>query len=160
MQAQAEFWVNLFSGQPRFPLILKVGPSPDIKKLFWRLPLWEDALLSAPKVIIFLSVSSSKLQKSAPSNVVPYLLYTYFSLSLLLYYYIFLYHYHFTILVGPNKQVLNLRLLVGSLHRQCKHLKFWSSNCFVLQLKDLYQILLPFYDQKVLCYVRKQYTMA
>ena len=28
-------------------------------------------------------------------------------------------------------------------HRQCKHLQFWSSNCFAVQrslLKDLYQI--------------------
>ena len=45
-------------------------------------------------------------------------------------------------------------------HRQCKHLQFCSSNCFVLLRKYLYQILLQFYIQKVLCYVRKQYIMA
>ena len=45
-------------------------------------------------------------------------------------------------------------------HRQCKDLQFCSSNCFVLQLKDLYQILFPFYIQKALCYARKQHIMT
>ena len=68
----------------------------------------------------------------------------------------------FTILVAQNKQFLNLKLLVGFLgqaskHRQYKHLQFWSSNFFVPQLKDLYQMLFPFYIEKVLCYARKQY---
>ena len=70
----------------------------------------------------------------------------------------FLYHYFFTILVTPNKQFLNLKLLVGFLgqafksYRQCKNLQFCSSNGLVLQLQDLYQILFLFYIEKVLCY--------
>ena len=68
----------------------------------------------------------------------------------------FLYHYFFTIPVAPNKQFLNSELLLGFLvnnlnNRQFTYLQFRSSNCFVLQSKDLYQILFPFYIQNVLC---------
>ena len=98
--------LNLFSGDPKFPLIPKVGPSPDIKELFWRLSELNDELLSAPKIITFLAVSLSKLQKSPLSNVIPYPLYTYFSLSLF-----------FTIWIATNKQFLNLKLLVGFLRQ-------------------------------------------
>ena len=92
---------NLFSGDPKFQLIPKVGPSPDIKKLLLRLSELNDELLSTPKIITFLAVSLSKLQKPPLSNVIPYPLYTYFSLSLF-----------FTILIAPNKPFLNLKLLV------------------------------------------------
>ena len=44
MEAQAKFCVcftkinsKLFSGKPKLPLIPKVGPSPNTKKLFLRL---------------------------------------------------------------------------------------------------------------------------
>ena len=134
---------NYFSGDPKLPLISKVGNLSNIKKLF----------LHLLEIITFLVVSLPKLQKHALSNVILYPLYTYCSLSLFS-----------TILVAPNKQFLNLKLLVGFLakhliHRQCKRLQFWLSNCFVLDLKDLYQIFFSFYIQKVLCYVKKQYIM-
>ena len=63
----------------------------------------------------------------------------------------------FTILVAPNKQFFNreyLRRTSGQClnHRKCKHLQFWSRNCFVLQLKHSYhRIVFLFYIQKVLC---------
>ena len=68
--------------------------------MFLRLSEWDDELLSKPKIITFLAASISKLQKLPLSNVIPYPLYRYFSLSLF-----------FSILVAPNKQFLNLKLL-------------------------------------------------
>ena len=73
-----------------FPLISKVEPSTNIKKLFLRLSEWDDE--STPKIITFLVVSISKLQIPTLSNVIPYPLYTFFSLSLF-----------FIIFVNPNK---------------------------------------------------------
>ena len=58
---------------------------------------------------IFLAKSLSKLHESALSNVISYPLYTHLSLSLI-----------FTILVAPNKQFLNLKLLVGFLGQASK----------------------------------------
>ena len=64
---------NIFSGAPKLPLIPKVGALP--KKLFLWLSEGDDELLSTPKIIIFLAVSLSKLQKPALSNVILYPLY-------------------------------------------------------------------------------------
>ena len=123
MQTQTKFCVcftktniKLFSGAPKLLLIIKVGPSPNIKKLFLRLSEWHDELLLTPKIITFLAKSSTKLHEPAISNIIPYPLYRYFSLSLFL-----------IILVAPNKQFLNLKLLEDFLakyiiHRQCIHL--------------------------------------
>ena len=91
-------------------------------------------MLSTPKIITLLAVSLSKLLQSVLLSIIPYSLYTY-SLSLLL-----------TILVDPNKEFLNLKLLVGFrgyhlIHKQCKHLQFWSSNCFA-KAKGSYYILI------------------
>ena len=52
-------------------------------------------------MITFLVKSLPKLHEPPLSNAIPYQLYTYFSLSLF-----------FTTLVAPNKQLLNLKLLV------------------------------------------------
>ena len=52
-------------------------------------------------MIVFLARSLSELHKPPLSNVTPYPLYTYFSLSLFS-----------TTLVAPNKQFLNLKLFV------------------------------------------------
>ena len=93
---------NFFSDDAKLPLISKFEPLPNIKTLFWWLSEWDDELLSAPNIITFLAVSLSKLPEPALSNAIPYPLYTYYSLSLI-----------FTILVAPNKQFINLRLLVG-----------------------------------------------
>ena len=87
--------IKRFSDDPRLPLIPKVGPSPNIEKLFLQLSESDDELLSTPKMITYLAMSLPKLQKPALSNVIPYPLYTYFSLSL------------FNILIAPNKQLLN-----------------------------------------------------
>ena len=54
------------------------------------------------KLTAFLTVSLLKLHESPLSNIIPCPLSTYFYLSLF-----------FTILVVPNKQLLNLKLLVG-----------------------------------------------
>ena len=51
----------------------------------------------------------SKLHEPALSNVIPYPLCTYFSLLLF-----------FTILVAPNKQSVNLKLLLGFLGQASK----------------------------------------
>ena len=109
MFALVKWILNSFSGQPKLPLIPKVGPSPNIKKLFLRLSEWDNELLSTPKIITFLAVSLLKLYQPVLSNVIPYPLYTNFSLSIF-----------FTILVAPNKQFLNLKLLVGFLGQVSK----------------------------------------
>ena len=64
--------LDFFSGQPKFLLIPEVRPSPNIKKLFLRLPEREDELLSTIKIITFLAASLSKLHQLALSNVIPY----------------------------------------------------------------------------------------
>ena len=53
----------MFSGEPKLPLIPKVGLSPITKKSFFQLSAWGDELLSIPKIIIFLVVSLSKLHE-------------------------------------------------------------------------------------------------
>ena len=93
---------NFFSGDTKLPLIRKVGSSPSIKKLFLGLSEWDDGLLSKPKMITFLAKSLSKFHEPALPNVILYPPYAYFSLTLF-----------FTILAAPNKQFLNLKLLVG-----------------------------------------------
>ena len=45
-----------FSGELKLPLIPKVGPKPNVKKLFLRLSTCDDELLSTPKIITFLAV--------------------------------------------------------------------------------------------------------
>ena len=67
-----------FSGDPKPPLITKVGPSPIIKKLFLRLSDRDDELISASKTITFLAKSLSKI----PESVAPYPLCKYFPSSL------------------------------------------------------------------------------
>ena len=74
--------LDVYSGEPNFPLIPNAGLSPNIKKVFLRLSEWDDELLSTPKIITFLAMLLSKLHQPTLSNVIPYLLYTYFSLSL------------------------------------------------------------------------------
>ena len=69
----------------------------------------DDELLSTPKIITFLAVSLPELHETVLLNVIPYPLYTYFFLSLFL-----------AILVAPNKQFLNLKLLVGFLGQSAK----------------------------------------
>ena len=59
--------------------------------------------------MIFLAKLLSKLYEPALSNVIPYPLYTYFSLSLF-----------FTIFVSLNKKFLNLTLLEGFLGQASK----------------------------------------
>ena len=92
MFALVKLILTFFSDEPKLPLILKAGTSPNIKKLFLLLTAWDDELLSPRKIIIFLAVSLSTLFQHELSNVIPYPLYTYFSLSL-----------NFTILVAPIK---------------------------------------------------------
>ena len=118
--------------------------------MYWPMGLFSgfygNELLSKPKLTIFLAKPLTKFHEPALSNTVLLPLYTHFSLELF-----------FTILVTPNKQLLNLKLLVGFFdqalnHRQSKHFQFWLRNCFVIQLKDPYQILFPLYTESfMLC---------
>ena len=97
-----------FSGAPKLPLILKVWPLPNIKNFSCDC---QNEMVNCyqQQVITFLAVSLWKLQKPALSNVIPYTLYTCFSLSLF-----------FIILVTPNKQFLNLKFLEGSFGQSLK----------------------------------------
>ena len=74
-----------------------------------RLSAWDDELLLISKITAFLAKTLPKLHEPALSNFIPYLLYTCLSLSVF-----------FTILVVPNKQFVNLRLLVGFLGQASK----------------------------------------
>ena len=65
--------------------------------------------MSTSKVIRFLANSLSKLHEPVLSNITPYPLYTYVSFSLF-----------FIVLVAPNKQFLNLKLLAGFLGQASK----------------------------------------
>ena len=48
-----------------------VGPSPNTKKLFFQLSVWDDELLLTPKITTFLGTSLPKLLEPSPSNVIP-----------------------------------------------------------------------------------------
>ena len=89
------------SDEPKLPLILKVEPKPNFKKLFLKLSTCDDELLSTSKIVTFLAVPLPKLYQS-PSNAIPQPLYTHLLLSLF-----------FTILVAPNKQYFNVKVLSG-----------------------------------------------
>ena len=54
-----------FSGEPKLPLIPKVGPSPSTKNYSC-----DCQLLSTPKIITFLEVPLSKLHKCTLSIVI------------------------------------------------------------------------------------------
>ena len=54
MFALVKLILTFFSDEPKLPLILKAGTSPNIKKLFLLLTAWDDELLSPRKIIIFL----------------------------------------------------------------------------------------------------------
>ena len=76
----------------------------------------------------------------------------------------YLYHYFFAILAAPNKQFFNIKFLKGlfvQLRNQktmtYTNLQFLSCNCFVLELKTLYQTLILLYIPNLLCYARKEY---
>ena len=109
IQTQTKFSVffirinpNYFSGDPKLPSIPKSGPSLNIETLFLQLSEWDNELLSTPKIITFLAKSLPKLQESTVSNIIPYLLYTYFLLSVF-----------FTILVFPNELIPKFELVCG-----------------------------------------------
>ena len=61
IQTQAKFvfallklMLNFFSGKPKLPLMPKSrGPSTSTKKVFSRFSVWDDELLSTPKVATF-----------------------------------------------------------------------------------------------------------
>ena len=110
-------------------------PARNTKKLFLRLPTFDDELLSIPKITSFLVKLLPKFNETAPSNIILQPLYTCLFLTLF-----------FTILVVPNKQFFKIKLLrrLFSSHlnrRQYKHIQLRSRNCFSLQLKCSYRIL-------------------
>ena len=79
MQTQIKFClcftkvnIKLFSGTPMLPLISSVDPSPNTKKLFLQISVWDDELLSKPKITTFLAKSLTKVHEPAPSNAIPY----------------------------------------------------------------------------------------
>ena len=60
--------LSFFSDEPKIPVIPWVGPSPNTKKFFSRLSVWNDQLLSTPKITTFLAKSLPKFHEPAPSN--------------------------------------------------------------------------------------------
>ena len=76
MQTYPKFYIcstkvntNFFSASPVLSLTPRVDPSP--KKLFFWLSVWDDELLSTPKITRFLAKSLSKLLEPSPSNAIP-----------------------------------------------------------------------------------------
>ena len=47
-----------------------VRPWPNTKKLFSLLSVWDDELLSTPKILIFLAKLLRKLHEPSPSNAI------------------------------------------------------------------------------------------
>ena len=90
---------------------------PSKNNIIWTFPYQEKLILvifsmrwwlSTPRIITFLAVSLSKLHKPALSNLIPcHYKHTFLSLF-------------FTILVAPNKQFLNLKVLVRFLGQTSK----------------------------------------
>ena len=76
--------INFFCGHAKLPLSPKLGLSPNVKRIFLRLSEWDDELLSTSKIITFLALPLSKPHQPALSNVIPYPLYSDFSLSIFL----------------------------------------------------------------------------
>ena len=60
-----------FSAEPVQLLTSWVRPSPNTKKLFFRLSVWDDGRLSRPRVTTFLAKSLPKPQEPSPSNAIP-----------------------------------------------------------------------------------------
>ena len=51
--------------------MFSAGPSPNTKKLFFRLSVSDDEVLSTPKITIFLKKSLQKHNQPASSNTIP-----------------------------------------------------------------------------------------
>ena len=98
-----------FFGAPKLPLIPKVSPLPNSKKLFYRLSVWDGELLSAPKIMTFLAKLLPKFHSPFQSNAISYPLYTYLLLSS-----------SFPILHAPNKQFFNAKFLSRIFGQQSK----------------------------------------
>ena len=62
--------LNFFSGEPKLPLIEKIGPPPNSKKVFLQLSAWDDEILSTSKIITFLVMPLLKLHEPALPNVI------------------------------------------------------------------------------------------
>ena len=92
----------VFSAAPVLPLIASVGPSPNTRKLLLLLSVWDDEVLSTPKITTFLAKSLPKLHEPSPSNATLQPLQENL-LSLLL----------LTMLTVSNKQFYIGKLLVG-----------------------------------------------
>ena len=63
--------LDFFSTAPVQSLMPWVRPWPNTKKLFSLLSVWDDELLSTPKIVTFLVKSLRKLHESSPSNAIP-----------------------------------------------------------------------------------------
>ena len=59
------------SSAPMLPLISSVGPSPNTKKLFFQLSVWDNELISTPKIMTFLTMPLPKLPELNLPNAVP-----------------------------------------------------------------------------------------
>ena len=64
--------LSFFSAVPTLSLISSVGLLPNTKKLFFWLSLWDDQVLSTPKIETFLPKSLPKPYESVPSNAIPW----------------------------------------------------------------------------------------
>ena len=62
----------MFSAATLLSLIPSVGPSPNNKKLFFQLSVWDDKLLlSIPKITILLGKPLPKFHEPFPPNAIP-----------------------------------------------------------------------------------------
>ena len=62
---------DFFSDASVLSLISPVSPSPNTKKLFFWLLVWDDELLSKWKITTFLANSLPNFHKLFPSNAIP-----------------------------------------------------------------------------------------
>ena len=54
---------------PTLPLISLVGSLSNTKKVFLGLSIWDDELLSTPKITTFLAVSTTFASKAIPQSL-------------------------------------------------------------------------------------------
>ena len=129
---------KLFFYCTNLPLMSSVGPSPTISMRWWIIVNIKN--YNIPNKINTKTPRSCTIKRYSIAAIQ---LLTFITIS----YYI-----------RGTKQAFSLFLYL--IHRQFKHLQFWSRYYFVLQQKQSYWILFLSYIQKALCYARTQYTMV
>ena len=73
-----------FYASPVLSFIPSVDLSPDTKKYFFRLSVWNDEILSKQKITTVLAKSVTEIHETSPSNAIPWPLSMSFNLIALL----------------------------------------------------------------------------